>query len=89
MEEMRREREDELISQANSLATQMASLHYQKAEKSTRILETSQAVLTLQGFLMEELRQRKTLKRPDMANIIGSHVQVGGATTYSPSCASH
>lgn len=88
MEEMRREREDELLSRADSMATQMASLHYQKAERTTRVLETSQAVLTLQGLLMEELRERKSLKKQDMAHIIGSHCSVGGGATPSSSCAS-
>lgn len=73
MEEMRTEREDELLSRADSLATQMASLHYQKAERRTRVLETSQAVLTLHSLLMEELRESKSLKRQDMAHIIGGH----------------
>lgn len=85
---MRRERQDELLSRADSLATQMASLHYQKAERSTRVLETCQAVLTLQGLLMEELRERKTLKRQDMASIIGGHCLVSDAATPSPSRAS-
>lgn len=88
MEEMRTEREDELLSRADSLATQMASLHYQKAERRTRVLETSQAVLTLHGLLMEELRESKSLKRQDMAHIIGGHCSVGGAATPSPSCTS-
>lgn len=76
---MRRERQEELLSRADGLATQMASLHYQKAERRTRVLETSQAVLTLHGLLVEELRERKTLKRQDLAHIIGSHCLVGGA----------
>lgn len=88
MEEMRRERQDELLSRADSLATQMASLHYQKAERSARVLETCQAVLTLHGLLMEELRERKTLKRQDMASIIGGHCLVSDAATPSPSRAS-
>lgn len=81
MDEMRREREDQLLSRADSLATQLASLHYQKAERRTRVLETNQAVLTLHGLLMEELRERKTLKRQDMAHIIGGHCLVGDAAT--------
>lgn len=81
MEEMRRERQDELLSRADGLAFQMASLHYQKAERRARILETSKAVVTLQGLLMEELREKKILKRADMAKIIGSHCLVSGAAT--------
>lgn len=84
VEEMQREREDELLSRADSLATQLASLHYQKAERRTRVLETSRAVLALQGLLMEELRERKSLKRQDMAHIIQSHCLVGGDSLVSP-----
>lgn len=79
MEEMRREREDELRSQANSLATQMATLHYQKAERRTKVLETSRAILTLHSLLIEELRERKSLERQDMAQSIQSHCLVGNA----------
>lgn len=84
VEEMQREREDELLSRADSLATQLASLHYQKAERRIRVLETSRAVLALQGLLMEELRERKSLKRQDMAHIIQSHCLVGGDSLVSP-----
>lgn len=79
MEEMRREREDELRSQADSLATQMATLHYQKAERRTKVLETSRAILTLHSLLIEELRERKSLERQDMAQSIQSHCLVGNA----------
>lgn len=84
VEEMQREREDELLSRADSLAMQLASLHYQKAERRTRVLETSRAVLALQGLLMEELRERKSLKRQDMAHIIQSHCLVGGDSLVGP-----
>lgn len=73
LEEIQREREDELLSRADSLAAQMASLHYQKAERRTRVLETSQAVLTLHSLLMEELRDRKSLRTQDMAHVVGSY----------------
>lgn len=76
---MRREREDELRSQADSLATQMATLHYQKAERRTKVLETSRAILTLHSLLIEELRERKSLERQDMAQSIQSHCLVGNA----------
>lgn len=87
VEEMQGEREDELLSRADSLAMQLASLHYQKAERRTRVLETSRAVLALQGLLMEELRERKSLKRQDMAHIIQSRCLVGGdSLVNSVSC---
>lgn len=73
---MRREREDELLSQADSLAMQMATLHYQKAERWTKVLETSKAILTLQSHLIDELRERKSLERQDMAQSIQSHCLV-------------
>lgn len=76
MEEMRREREDELLAQADSLAMQMATLHYQKAERWTKVLETSKVILTLQSHLIDELRERKNLERQDMAQSIKSHCLV-------------
>lgn len=84
VEEMQREREDELLSRADSLAMQLASLHYQKAERRTRVLETSRAILALQALLMEELRERKSLKRQDMAHIIQGHCLVGGDSLVRP-----
>ncbi|XP_070759027.1 limbin-like [Enoplosus armatus] len=73
MEEMRREREDDLLSQADSLAMQMATIHYQKAERRTKVLETSRAMLTLHSLLIQQLRERKILERQDMAQSIQSH----------------
>ncbi|KAL7408081.1 hypothetical protein ABVT39_017838 [Epinephelus coioides] len=73
MEEMRREREDELRSQGDSLAMQMASIHYQKAERRTKVLETSRAMLTLHSLLIQQLRERKSLERQDIAQCIQNH----------------
>ncbi|XP_045932132.1 limbin-like isoform X2 [Micropterus dolomieu] len=73
MEEMQREREDDLLSQADSLAMQMATIHYQKAERRTKVLETSRAMLTLHSLLIQQLRERKSLERQDMAQSIQSH----------------
>ncbi|XP_042367287.1 limbin-like isoform X2 [Plectropomus leopardus] len=73
MEEMRREREDDLRSQGDSLAMQMASIHYQKAERRTKVLETSRAMLTLHSLLIQQLRERKSLERQDMAQSIQNH----------------
>ncbi|XP_071750583.2 limbin-like [Centroberyx gerrardi] len=73
LEEMRREREDELRSQADSLAMQMAAIHYQKAERRTKVLETSRAMLTLHSLLTQQLREAKSLERQDMAQSIQSH----------------
>eukprot|EP00064_Thunnus_orientalis_P006261 superscaffoldBa00000646_g6277 len=73
MEEMGREREDDLRSQADSLAMQMATIHYQKAERRTKVLETSRAMLTLHSLLIHQLRERKSLERQDMAQSIQSH----------------
>ncbi|XP_041809196.1 limbin-like [Chelmon rostratus] len=73
MEEMQLEREDDLRSQADSLAMQMATIHYQKAERRTKVLETSRAMLTLHSLLIQQLRERKSLERQDMAQSIQSH----------------
>ncbi|XP_040891009.1 limbin-like isoform X2 [Toxotes jaculatrix] len=73
LEEMQREREDDLRSQADSLAIQMATIHYQKAERRTKVLETSRAMLTLHSLLIQQLRERKNLEKQDMAQSIQSH----------------
>uniref|UniRef100_A0A8D0CPT6 EvC ciliary complex subunit 2 n=1 Tax=Sander lucioperca TaxID=283035 RepID=A0A8D0CPT6_SANLU len=73
MEEMRREREDDLRSQGDSLAMQMATIHYQKAERRTKVLETCGAMLTLHSLLILQLRERKSLERQDMAQSIQNH----------------
>ena len=77
MEEMQREREENLHSQADNLAMQMATIHYQKADKRTKVLETSRAMLTLHSLLIQQLRERKSLERQDMAQSIQSHCLVG------------
>lgn len=74
---MQREREDDLHSRADSLAMQMATLHYQKGERRTKVLETSRAILTLHSLLIQELREKKSLDRQDMAQSIQSHCLVG------------
>lgn len=76
-DEMRREREDVLCAQADSLAVQMAALHYQKAERRTKVLETSRAIQTLHSLLIQELRERKSMERQDMVESIQSHCKVG------------
>ncbi|XP_078104189.1 limbin-like isoform X4 [Sander vitreus] len=73
MEEMRREREDDLRSQGDSLAMQMATIHYQKAERRTKVLETCGAMLTLHSLLIPQLRARKSLESQDMAQSIQNH----------------
>uniref|UniRef100_UPI0037E84C73 limbin-like n=1 Tax=Semicossyphus pulcher TaxID=241346 RepID=UPI0037E84C73 len=73
MEEMQRERDDELRSQADSLAVQMAVIHYQKAERRTKVLETSRAMLTLHSLLIQQIRERKSPERQEMAQSIQSH----------------
>ena len=77
---MQREREEYLRSQADSLAIQMAAIHYQKADRRTKVLETSRAMLTLHSLLIQQLRERKNLARQDMAQSIQSHCLVGKAT---------
>ncbi|XP_033990959.1 limbin-like isoform X2 [Trematomus bernacchii] len=72
-EEMRKERENDLRSQGDSLAMQMATIHYQKAERRTKVLETSRAMLTLHSLLIQQLRDRKSLERQDMAQSINNH----------------
>ncbi|CAL8340825.1 unnamed protein product [Merluccius merluccius] len=74
-EEMERERERRLRSQADGLAMQMAAIHYQKAEKRTKVLETSGAVLTLQRQLTRQLRERRSLEEGDMAQSILHHCE--------------
>ncbi|XP_029908434.1 limbin [Myripristis murdjan] len=73
LDEMLRGREGELRSQADSLAMQMATIHYQKAERRTKVLETSRAMLTLHSLLTQQLREGKSLERQDMAQSIQSH----------------
>ena len=79
MEEMRREREDGLRSQGDSLAMQMATIHYQKAERRTKVLQTCGAMLTLHSLLILQLRERKSLERQDVAQSIQNHCLVGNA----------
>ncbi|XP_004545244.2 limbin isoform X2 [Maylandia zebra] len=73
LEEMKHEREDDLHSQADSLAVQMAIVHYQKAERRAKVLETCRAMLTLHSLLVQQLKERKHLERQDMAQSIQSH----------------
>ncbi|XP_061687713.1 limbin-like isoform X2 [Syngnathoides biaculeatus] len=72
-EEMREEREDYLRTQANSLAMQMAAVHYRKAQRRSKVLETSRALLTLHSMLLHHLRETKCLARQELAKIIQSH----------------
>ncbi|XP_054640507.1 limbin-like isoform X3 [Dunckerocampus dactyliophorus] len=73
MEEMRKEREDYLRSQADSVAMQMTAIHCQKAERRTKVLETSRALLTLHSLLIHHLRETKSLERQEMAQSIQKH----------------
>lgn len=77
-EEMQREREDELRSRVDGLAMQMAALHCQKAERKTKVLETSRAMLTLHSLLIHNLRERKSLETQDLARCLQNHCLVGG-----------
>lgn len=74
---MQKERENDLCSQGDSLAVQMAAIHYQKAERRTKVLETSRAMLTLHSLLIQLLKERKSLERQDIAQCIQSHCLVG------------
>ncbi|XP_037346800.2 limbin-like [Pungitius pungitius] len=73
MEEMRTERESDLRSQGASLAMQMAAIHYQKAERRTKVLETCRAMLALHSLLIQQLRERQSLESQDMAQSIQNH----------------
>ncbi|XP_068451342.1 limbin-like [Clinocottus analis] len=73
MEEMRREREEDVRRQGDSLATQMAAIHYQKAERRSKVLETSRAMLALHSRLIQQLRDGKSLERQDLAQSIQNH----------------
>uniref|UniRef100_A0A672HWV0 EvC ciliary complex subunit 2 n=1 Tax=Salarias fasciatus TaxID=181472 RepID=A0A672HWV0_SALFA len=73
LEDMQREREDALQSQAGGLAVQMAAVHYQKAERRTKVLETTRAMLSLHSMLIQLLRERKNHETQDMAQSIQSH----------------
>ncbi|KAM7005653.1 limbin-like isoform 2-T2 [Tautogolabrus adspersus] len=72
-EGLQSEREDELRSQADSLAMQMATIHYHKAERRIKVLETSRAILTLHSLLIQQIRERKSPERQEMAQSIQSH----------------
>ncbi|XP_057702880.1 limbin-like [Corythoichthys intestinalis] len=72
-EEMREEREEYLRAQADSLAVQMAAVHYRKAERRTKALETSRALLTLQSLLIHHLQETKSLTKQEMASSIQRH----------------
>lgn len=74
---MHEERENDLCSQANNLAIQMAAIHYQKAERRSKVLETSRAMVTLHSMLIQLLRERKGLERQEMAQSIQSYCLVG------------
>ncbi|KAJ7999661.1 hypothetical protein DPEC_G00196720 [Dallia pectoralis] len=73
LEEMLGEREAELQSQMDGLAVQMATLHYQKAETRTSVLETSRALLTVQSLITEELRAGRSLASVPLAQSIQNH----------------
>ncbi|XP_015249860.1 PREDICTED: limbin [Cyprinodon variegatus] len=73
MEEMQRERKVYLLCQADSLAMQMATIIFQKAERWTKVLETSKAMVTLQSLLIQQLTERKIPDLQDMAPSIHSH----------------
>ncbi|KAM4741101.1 limbin-like [Anableps anableps] len=73
MEEMQRERKDYLLCQADNLAMQMAIIVFQKAERWTKVMETSKAMVTLQSQLIQQLRERKISELQDMAQSIHSH----------------
>lgn len=88
-EEMARRREEELRCQADTLATQMATVHYQKAESRARVVETSRALLTLHSLLVHQLRGRKSLERGDVSQSIHSYCLVGDALSTNqppPDC---
>ncbi|KAM9800522.1 limbin-like [Syngnathus typhle] len=72
--EMRKEREDYLRSQADSLAMQMAAVHYQKADRRAKVLETSRALYSFHGLLSHHLREtKKNLARQEMSQSIKRH----------------
>ncbi|KAM9408114.1 limbin-like [Pholidichthys leucotaenia] len=73
LEEMQSEREDDLQSQADALAVQMAAIRYQKAERWTKVLETSRAMLSLHSLLIQQLRERKLLEGQDLAQNVQNH----------------
>ncbi|XP_048827709.1 limbin-like isoform X2 [Brienomyrus brachyistius] len=75
LEEMRLEREEELQVQEEDLAVQAAVVHFQRAEKRTRALETYGAILKLQGHLVEEMRPTGALGAPEVAQSIRNHRQ--------------
>ncbi|KAJ8390247.1 hypothetical protein AAFF_G00108160 [Aldrovandia affinis] len=72
-EEMHSERELELRAQEESLAVQTAALHFQKAEKRARVMETYGAVLTLQTLLVEDMRASGTLGGAEIPPCIHNH----------------
>ncbi|RVE72391.1 hypothetical protein OJAV_G00039950 [Oryzias javanicus] len=63
LEEMQKERSVLLRSQTDGLAVQMATVHYQKAERWTKLLEASGAALSLQSLLLQQLRERGNIWR--------------------------
>ncbi|XP_024125410.1 limbin isoform X2 [Oryzias melastigma] len=75
LEEMQKERSALLRSQTDGLAVQMATIHYQKAERWTTLLEASGAALSLQSLLIQLLRERKHLEKQELAQLIQSHCQ--------------
>lgn len=86
LEEIRLEREEELRVQEEDLAVQAAVVHFQRAEKRTRALETYGAILKLQGRLVEEMRAAGALGGPEVAQSIRSHRQVRGWRTPERTC---
>ncbi|MFT7810388.1 limbin [Arapaima gigas] len=75
LEELRLEREEELQAQEEGLAVQAAALHFHRAEKRARALETHGALLSLQALLVAELRYSGMLGGPELVQSIHSHRQ--------------
>ncbi|XP_011473913.1 limbin isoform X3 [Oryzias latipes] len=75
LEEMQKERSALLLSQTDGLAVQIATIHYQKAERCSKLLETSRAALALQSLLIQQLREGKQLEKQELAQVIQSHCQ--------------
>jgi len=84
VEELRRERQEALRSQGDGLATQMASVHHQKAERRTKVLETSRAMLALHGLLLQQLRDAESPESPELARSVQNHCLVGLRPATSP-----
>lgn len=78
--ELLRERVQRLEAQEGRFAEALVALQFQKAARATEALSAFTALLSIQGLLLEELRESETLSQAACGQILQSHspVSAGG-----------